>query len=114
VAAETKYLTDSGIEVACHETLDIAESRDVSGQDPDNIADLIRKVVIPGIDAVLISSINLPSHRVVASLERELGLPVITGATAVIWNVLRLCGRPPVAPTTLASAMLWRHGQGAM
>lgn len=108
VDMERNYLNSSGIEVQRYRTLDIQLAKNVSIQKPEKIAELIRSAISPGIDAVLISSINFPTHLVVASLENELGVPIIAGTTALVWNILRICNRLPVEPLTLQSASLWR------
>ena len=58
---------------------------------------LARRVDTPDADAVFISGTGLPTVSVIASLERELGKPVITAVQACMWRALRLAGyRQPV------------------
>jgi len=55
---------------------------------PGDIAILAREVAHAKPDAILIWSTNLPGFEVAASLEAELGLPVIDSASAGVWGCL--------------------------
>jgi maleate isomerase len=53
---------------------------------------LVRRVDSPEADAVFISGVGMPSIEVLERLERELGKPVISSASAMMWNALRTAG----------------------
>lgn len=55
---------------------------------PGDIAALVREVAHAKPDAILIWSTNLPGFEVAASLEAELGVPVIDSASAGVWGSL--------------------------
>jgi maleate isomerase len=53
---------------------------------------LVRRVDVPQAQAVFISGVGMPSIDVLERLERELGKPVISSASAMMWNALRVAG----------------------
>ena len=53
---------------------------------------LARRADTPEADAVFISGTGLPTLSVLSMLEDDLGKPVISSATAMMWNALRLAG----------------------
>ena len=58
---------------------------------------LARRVDAPEAQAVFISGVGMPSIDVLERLERELGKPVISSASAMMWSALRTAGvRTPV------------------
>ena len=48
-----------------------------------------REVFVNGSDALLITCTDLPTFAIIAKLERELGVPVITSNQATLWAALR-------------------------
>jgi maleate isomerase len=58
----------------------------------DEVADFARSIDRPDADTVVISCTGLPTARIVASLERELGKPVVTSNLAILWQAMRLGG----------------------
>ncbi|MBI2873479.1 MAG: aspartate/glutamate racemase family protein [Firmicutes bacterium] len=46
-----------------------------------------------GTDGLFISCTNLPVIRMIGDLERDLGKPVVSSNQALIWYLLRLCGK---------------------
>lgn len=58
----------------------------------DEVASFIRGYDRPEADAVVLSCTGLPTARVVALLERELGKPVITSNLAILWQAMRIGG----------------------
>jgi maleate isomerase len=53
---------------------------------------LVRRVDAPQAQAIFISGVGMPSIDVLERLERELGKPVISSASAMMWNALRTAG----------------------
>lgn len=70
---------------------------------------LVREAVRlgPGCDAVFISCTNLPTYDLIAPLERELGIPVLTANQVTMWAALHLAGVAAVG----ADQRLITHGQ---
>ncbi|MEQ9258093.1 MAG: aspartate/glutamate racemase family protein [Roseovarius sp.] len=48
----------------------------------------------PGVEAVFTSCTNLRTFGILEEAEARLGVPVISSNSALIWNLLRLAGRP--------------------
>lgn len=60
--------------------------------DDEEVAEFARNIDRPDADAVVISCTGLPTARIVAPLERELGKPVVTSNLAILWQALKLGG----------------------
>jgi maleate cis-trans isomerase len=61
----------------------------------------------PGADACFISCTAIRSAGLIASLEAELGMPVITSNQVMAWHALRRCG---IADTMPGFGQLMRLG----
>ena len=61
-------------------------------------ADLARRTAQGGGDAVFLSCTNLRTYDLIASLEQELGVPVITANQVTMWAVLAAAGVAAVGP----------------
>jgi len=60
---------------------------------PDEVtADLVRTTAQAGGDAVFVSCTNLPTYDVIATLEAELGRPVLTANQVTMWGALAEAG----------------------
>jgi maleate cis-trans isomerase len=51
-----------------------------------------RSVDRPDAQAVFISGVGLPTLAVIAALESDIGKPVITSSTAMMWHALHKAG----------------------
>lgn len=51
-----------------------------------------RTVDRPGAQAVFLSGAAMPTIEILQMLEQDLGKPVISAASAMMWNALRLAG----------------------
>jgi maleate isomerase len=57
-----------------------------------------RSVDIPEAEAVFLSGTGMPTVPALEMLEADLGKPVISSNSAMMWHALRLCGvRQPIA-----------------
>jgi maleate cis-trans isomerase len=75
----------------------LAHVRSIFDETPERVFGLARAANHPHADAVFLSGVGLPTLEVVAALETDLGKPVISSATAMMWNALRIAGvRDPV------------------
>ncbi|WP_152364561.1 maleate cis-trans isomerase family protein [Microlunatus speluncae] len=61
-------------------------------------ARMIMGIPRSGAEAVLISCTNLSSYDLIAPLEVDLGIPVISANQATVWAALRLTGRQLIGP----------------
>ena len=64
--------------------------RNIYEETPQRAYELVRRVDVPGAQAVFISGVGMPSIDVLERLERELGKPVLSSASAMMWNALRV------------------------
>ena len=100
------YLAGSGVEVVDRISLGVADNVEVGRLDPERLPELARKLDIGDADAVVLSAcVQMPSLPAVPVVEKELGLPVLTAATATVHQVLTRLGlstRIPGAGALLA------------
>ena len=82
-----------GVEVKAMRAFGVATNHDSAALGASRIAEAARAVA-PGVDAVLLWSTNLPGLPVVASLEAELGIPVVDSAAVGVWGCLAALGLP--------------------
>lgn len=61
-------------------------------------AELVTRADTAEADAVVVSCTNLPTYDVIASLEEQLGKPVVSANQATMWAALRAVGRRAVGP----------------
>lgn len=61
-------------------------------------ADIARRCFTPDCGAVFISCTNLPTYDIIAALEDELGVPVLTANQVTLWAALRAVGLDAVGP----------------
>lgn len=91
---EETFLANAGFDVAAVGCLGLALDRDIGALRFEDVAALARHVHRPGVDAVFLSCTNLPTLPLLASLERELGCPVVSSNAATIWSCLSALGVP--------------------
>jgi maleate isomerase len=84
------HLTAYGIEVVSCGRLESVKK--IYDETPQRAAELARKVDIRSAQAVFLSGLGLPTVEVLDALKRELGKPVLSGASALMWNALRVAG----------------------
>lgn len=61
-------------------------------------AELVHATDTPDAEAVFISCTNLPTYDLIATLEADLGKPVLTANQVTMWSALALSGRKAVGP----------------
>jgi maleate isomerase len=83
-----KYFEDNGIGVVAMEGMGV-EFRSIPEVPPATIASFIKKAFAEhkGADAVYILGSSLEALRLIAPLERELGVPVVQAIAARIWEI---------------------------
>ncbi len=60
--------------------------------------DIVRRSYTRDCEALFISCTNLPTYDLIAPLEGELGVPVLTANQVTMWAALRAVGATPVGP----------------
>jgi maleate isomerase len=93
-AREQRFLEAAGFALTSIECLGLAHDREIGALRFEDVAELARRVHRPDAEALFLSCTNLPALPIVAELEAELGLPVVTSNSATIWQALRLVGVP--------------------
>ncbi len=70
-----------------------------AGEVPINdIRQMVHEVPKVGADAVLISCTGLRTLSLIAALESEIGMPVVSSNQAMLWRLLSLAGLAPTLP----------------
>nr|WP_229156051.1 arylmalonate decarboxylase [Aurantimonas sp. VKM B-3413] len=88
------FLQESGFAVQALHSLRIRAVQDVAGVSTGALVEAGRRVLAAAApaDALLISCGGLQTIETVAALEAEQPLPVVTSATAGVWDLARLAG----------------------
>lgn len=85
-----QHLIQHGFQVVGYGRLD--NVRNIYEETAERAYQLARRADTPDAQAVFISGTGLPTISVLAMLETDLGKPVISSATAMMWQALRLAG----------------------
>lgn len=87
------YVEAEGFEVADWSALEVADNSEVGCIPSERIMDAARSLDLTGVDVLVISAcVQMPSLDLVENAEDELGLPVISAATASAYNLMRSAG----------------------
>lgn len=99
-AREVAWLGTNGIEAIGGSHLGVNTNTDMARIPPADIADQVRAAAraAPGAEACFISCTAIRSAGLVAPLEVELGIPVITSNQVMTWHALRLLGLADAPP----------------
>jgi maleate isomerase len=90
----SSFLAEAGVEVIAAAGLGLTS--DIWTVPYDVTAGLVRDTDTADAQAVFISCTNLPTYDVIATLEHELGKPVLTANQVTIWSALQIIGRKAV------------------
>ncbi|WP_420713968.1 maleate cis-trans isomerase family protein [Arthrobacter sp. H14-L1] len=93
------YIEGAGIQVQDVIGLGVPDNLEVGRLDPTALPSIAARLNHAGVDAVVLSAcVQMPSLAAVQKVEDELGLPVITAATATTYEILRALGHEPAIP----------------
>ena len=84
------HLEAHGVSVVSFGSLD--NVKNIYEETPERAYALARRVDAPDAEAVFLSGLGMPSIDVLERLERELGKPVFSAASATMWNALHVAG----------------------
>ena len=84
------HLEAHGIEVVSWGHLD--DVSNIYDETPERAYELAKRVDVPEAQAIFLSGVGMPTIEVLARLEKDLGKPVISSASAMVWNALRVAG----------------------
>ena len=101
------YLTGAGLTVTGVRSLGLTSQ--IWKVRPETTAELIRRTAETGGEAVVVSCTNLTTYDVIAPLEAELGMPVLTANQVTMWAALRQVGAAAIGPGQRLAA----HAEGA-
>lgn len=91
-----EYIEGAGIEVVDAISLEVDDNLAVGALDPQNLPEIARGLKRDDVDAVILSAcVQMPSLPAVQQAEDELGVPVITAATATTYEILKALGHEP-------------------
>jgi maleate isomerase len=94
-----EYLAAAGVAVVDAISLEIADNVAVGRRDPMDLVALADRLDVRDADAVVLSAcVQMPSLPAVPVVERRLGLPVVTAATATVHQVLDRLGLDTSVP----------------
>jgi len=91
-----EYIEGEGIAVLDAVALEVPDNLAVGRLDTENLPGIARSLQREGAEAIVLSAcVQMPSLPAVQRVEDELGLPVITAATATTFEVLKALGHRP-------------------
>lgn len=91
-----EYIEGAGIEVLDAISLEVDDNLAVGALDPHKLPEIAWNLKREGADAIILSAcVQMPSLPAVQTVEDELGLPVITAATATTYEILKALGHAP-------------------
>lgn len=94
-----EYLEAEGVVVQDFLALEIPDNLTVGALDPMDLVEHVSRVDSDGVDAVVLSAcVQMPSLDAIQVVEDQLGLPVISAATATARQMLLELGRDPIVP----------------
>ncbi|MGW2231552.1 maleate cis-trans isomerase family protein [Streptomyces formicae] len=91
-----QYLAEAGVYVTGRAYLGL--TRHIWKVPYRDVADMARRAVTSGVDALFISCTNLPTYDVIPQLEAELRVPVLSANQVTMWSALRRLGTGAVGP----------------
>jgi len=83
-------LEEHGFAVVSHGVLENVTN--IFDETPERAYGLGRAVNTPEVEAVFLSGLGMPTIPILETLEQDLGKPVISAASAMMWNALQLAG----------------------
>lgn len=96
----TDYIEAEGVAVLDAISLEVPDNLAVGRLDQAALPEIARGLRREGAEAVVLSAcVQMPSLDAVETVENELGLPVVTAATATAFETLRALGHAPRIPS---------------
>jgi maleate isomerase len=93
------YIEAAGIEVVDALSLEVPDNLAVGRLDPDDLRSHHKRVNMAGADALVLSAcVQMPSLRSIQPVEDEIGVPVLSSATATTYRILSELGLPTTVP----------------
>ena len=97
--AVVAYLEDAGVEVVDSLSLQVPDNLAVARLDPADLREHHRRLNLTGADALVLSAcVQMPSLPAIAPVQDEIGIPVLSAATATTHRILTELGLEPRVP----------------
>lgn len=97
--AVVAYLEDAGVEVVDSLSLQVPDNLAVARLDPADLREHHRKLDLRGADALVLSAcVQMPSLPSIQPVQDEVGIPVLSAATATTHRILTELGLEPRVP----------------
>ncbi|SFO07793.1 maleate isomerase [Pseudonocardia ammonioxydans] len=97
--AVVDYLTDAGVEVVDSLSLQVPDNLAVARLDPAELREHHRKLDLSRAEALVLSAcVQMPSLPAIAPVQDEIGIPVLSAATATTHRILTELGLEPRVP----------------
>lgn len=93
------YLQAEGFEVLDFVALEIADNLEVGRHDPQKLLDIYKRLDLRGADALVLSAcVQMPSLPVIAAVEAQVGIPVVSAAVCTTYMTLKQLGLETIVP----------------
>jgi maleate isomerase len=93
------YLQAEGFEVLDFIALEIADNLEVGRHDPQRLLDIYKRLDLRGADALVLSAcVQMPSLPVIAAVEAQVGIPVVSAAVCTTYMTLKQLGLETIVP----------------
>jgi maleate isomerase len=89
-------LEECGFTVVNHANL--PDVRNIYDETPERAYGLGRMIDVPEAEALVISGVGMPTLAMIETLERDIGKPVISATSGLIWHALRTAGVSETVP----------------
>ncbi|MBP2370613.1 maleate cis-trans isomerase family protein [Pseudonocardia parietis] len=97
--AVVDYLEDAGVQVVDSLSLQVPDNLAVARLDPADLREHHRKLDLTGADALVLSAcVQMPSLLAIEPVQDEIGIPVLSAATATTHRILTELGLEPRVP----------------
>ncbi len=93
------YIEHEGIEVQDSISLEIANNLEVGALDPMALAEIVKKINVKGVDAIVLSvCVQMPSLAAIQAVEDRYGLPVVSSSICTTHQMLKKLGLKTFVP----------------
>jgi maleate isomerase len=93
------YIAAEGFEVIDHVALEIPDNLAVGRHDPQRLLEIYKTLDWKGADAIVLSAcVQMPSLPVIAQVESEVGIPVVSAAVCTTYAMLKELSLDTVVP----------------
>ncbi|WP_285486848.1 maleate cis-trans isomerase family protein [Amycolatopsis taiwanensis] len=97
--AVAEYIEDAGVEVVDALSLEVPDNLAVARLDPADLREHHRRLNLSNVDALVLSAcVQMPSLPSIQPVEDEVGIPVLSAATATTFRILTELGLEPRVP----------------